>query len=332
MGCDIHIFAEHRTGPDKPWTFLPAPDTGHDYTAEREAKERGETYSSPCKYRFTRWDKDPVPEGYEHFDANSPDEACLRDWFDDWNYRLFGMLANVRNGVGFAGVKTGEPIQPVLPADVTSPPQPFLPDYASEGGIEHTRGWPEDCCSELMEEAKYNMEHTPNWLTLKELQEYLGASKNKDLTVRGHLTAQQYFELQEGKKPESWTGGTTGRGVLTLDPAVLCLLDRSKFKQAKSHFTQISTYPTLDLPEGVGDPNHRRALEFQEAFKDSPIGSAPAFDKHKDVPREMMIYTWAEWSVPSTTYTENFEACMAEVLEASGQEPENVRFVFYFDS
>ena len=57
---------------------------------------------------------------------NNPEESSLtEEFYDGRNYDLFGILANVRNGRGFAGIKTGEGFNPIseprgLPPDVSS--------------------------------------------------------------------------------------------------------------------------------------------------------------------------------------------------------------------
>lgn len=37
------------------------------------------------------------------------------DWYDNRNYDVFAILADVRNGSGFAGVSTGEGFAPIAP-------------------------------------------------------------------------------------------------------------------------------------------------------------------------------------------------------------------------
>ena len=64
------------------------------------------------------------------------------------NYRLFSILGNVRNGYGFAGCDTGDGFVP-------------MSDH---------RGTPEDVSSEA--EAALSGEHSPSWVTLREILEY----------------------------------------------------------------------------------------------------------------------------------------------------------------
>tara|TARA_R110000803_G_scaffold20201_12_gene52265 strand:- start:837 stop:1295 length:459 start_codon:yes stop_codon:yes gene_type:complete len=114
MGCDIHFFAEYREDALSPWKFLPAP-------------------GSACDYRYG--EGDPERPGY---DGHSVDRRYLRDWFDERNYVLFGMLAGVRGDA--------EPVA-------------------------EPRGWPADLCPEL-EAERSDIEHTPCWLMVYEMQEH----------------------------------------------------------------------------------------------------------------------------------------------------------------
>lgn len=137
MGCDIHFFAEYRTAADQPWRFLPAPPTGHDW---QKVKDLGDAYAGGPPYRYG--ELDPSTTGYRPGYETEYDD-CLRDWFDDRNYWLFAMLADVRNDGS---------VEPILPAP-------------------HTRGWPDDCCPEL-EAERVLIEHTPSWLTVREMMDY----------------------------------------------------------------------------------------------------------------------------------------------------------------
>ena len=55
---------------------------------------------------------------------------CLREWFGDRNYDLFAMLANLRNGVGFAGRRRGEVLDPI--DEPRGIPEDASPEYREE--------------------------------------------------------------------------------------------------------------------------------------------------------------------------------------------------------
>jgi len=92
-----------------------------------------------------------VPNPY----ASDPGEPAKKreEWDSGRNYRLFAILAGVRNGVGFAGVVTGTPVQPVA----------------------EPRGLPEDFVAEMKNECHEGTwmgGHSQSWLSLRELLDY----------------------------------------------------------------------------------------------------------------------------------------------------------------
>jgi hypothetical protein len=63
--------------------------------------------------------------GWEHVPDHSDDWRDTANWYSTRNYNLFAILADVRNGHGFAGIKTGDGFIPIdyprgLPADVST--------------------------------------------------------------------------------------------------------------------------------------------------------------------------------------------------------------------
>jgi len=68
------------------------------------------------------------------------------EWYDTRNYRVFAILANVRNGYGFAGIPYSRPL-----------------NFISE-----PKGLPKD----LENEEFFDMLHSCSWLSLKELLEF----------------------------------------------------------------------------------------------------------------------------------------------------------------
>lgn len=53
--------------------------------------------------------------GWENIPNQSEEWADPANWYSGRNYHLFAILADVRNGHGFAGVKTGEGFIPIAP-------------------------------------------------------------------------------------------------------------------------------------------------------------------------------------------------------------------------
>jgi hypothetical protein len=106
------------------------------------------------------------------------------------NYNLFAILADVRNGVGFAGIKTGEGFISI------SEPRDFPLDLSDDG--------------RLTSDSLSDDYHSRSWLTLKELMEY----DWNQLTVRqGWVTKPEYDEYKKEGVPSSFCGGVSGLSV-----------------------------------------------------------------------------------------------------------------------
>jgi hypothetical protein len=159
MGCDIHLYVEKRDG-DR-WV-----------SADKW---------SPNEYH-AKYPEDGEPE----YEIKYEDR-----FYRDRNYDLFAMLANVRNGVGFAGCDTGDGFKPIA-----------LP-----------KGLPADVSPEIRAESdRWNGDgHSHSYLTLAELEAYdwQGSRTNQ----RGWVSAEEFKNFRLNGKPNSWSGGVSGYGV-----------------------------------------------------------------------------------------------------------------------
>jgi hypothetical protein len=136
------------------------------------------------------------------------------EWDQDRHYFLFAWLADVRNGFGFAGVPTHDPIKPIAP-------RRGLPDDF-EGGEDH----PVTDTKVMGRRAAYLEEgepptmwlgdHSHSWLTADEI---LSAERPKNIRKDGVITIDQYRAWDKVSQPESWCGGVSGRGIVTSLPA-----------------------------------------------------------------------------------------------------------------
>lgn len=162
MGTDIHFYVERREGSR--WVSC---DTWEPY----EYLDEGEVpYNS-------------VPYGKHLYSVR--------------NYDLFAILADVRNGRGFAGVKTGEGFVPI------SPP----------------RGLPDDLSPELAAEAARRMEHTPSWLLVSEIMAF---DWTQTTTKTGLVSVDEFCRWRawgrsKGEGPQSYSGGIFGASVTIID-------------------------------------------------------------------------------------------------------------------
>lgn len=123
-------------------------------------------------------------------------------WGDGRNYNVFGMLANVRNGTGFAGVDMGDGFEP----------------------ISMPRGFPENSRNyDERESSEYGHDHS--WLSLRELLDLEGKGYWEKTTV--HRGVLMRDELEQAKNdgivksidgqrvtltraPRSWAGDISG--------------------------------------------------------------------------------------------------------------------------
>lgn len=161
MGCDIHLYAEVRRGGD--WQYVPL----------RERYKVGE---------YTE-------------EEGGGDKIDYAKWFDDdlyvgRNYDLFAILANVRNGRGFAGGDTGDGFVPI------SKPR-GVPKDASREYLQHVVQWKDDG-------------HSHSFLTVAELDAY---DWNQTTKHRGWVDLKEYKVFKETGTPPNWYGGVVGACV-----------------------------------------------------------------------------------------------------------------------
>lgn len=106
------------------------------------------------------------------------------------NYRLFAMLANVRNGYGVAGSDTGDGLEPIAE-----------PRGIPEDAAEITKRWAEDLDG-----------HSRSHHTLAQLLSY---DLTRKTTLRGFVNAREFHLWDghwrnEGESPKSWSSGVWG--------------------------------------------------------------------------------------------------------------------------
>lgn len=135
-------------------------------------------------------------------DPRWPDEpASLDDFWDNRSYNVFSILADVRNGRGFAGIRTGDGFVPI------SQPKGLPVDVSSEVATESER-WGCDG-------------HSHSWLTLTELLAYDWTQTTK---LCGWVSGTVYQDWNNwgrarGDSPESWCGDISGGFVKKVSEA-----------------------------------------------------------------------------------------------------------------
>lgn len=200
MGTDIHMTVEVRVP-----TYRYEGDDGD----ERQVEWQRVSYP----FRDDYWYGVSMAE---------PDNKTARQYaysmlhpYGGRNYVLFGVLGNVRNGSGFAGIDTGDPVTPCvgakrgLPADVDGDPDSF--EYG---------------------------EHSFGWATLTELLEY---DWNASIVKRGVISLDQYLEenwREDG--PLTWSGGVAGRDIVTYeDEEALRLAIKQGLPEGQQTFVKV---------------------------------------------------------------------------------------------
>lgn len=153
MGCDINAAVEYRTGADQPWQCAQFPDK-----------------------LYGQYDWHDKPFTFE----------C--DFSRD--YDLFAILGNVRNGSGFAGIKTGEGFEP----------------------MSDDRGVPDDISDEASEVL--SNEHSATWVTLAEILAY---DWDRSTGHNGVVDAVEFASWDVMKQwdpaPSSYSGDVGGGSV-----------------------------------------------------------------------------------------------------------------------
>jgi hypothetical protein len=118
------------------------------------------------------------------------------------NYDAFAILADVRNGHGFAGCDTGDGFVPISePRGLPDDFERISEEYSNDG--EKVRG--------------HDLgEHSFSWLTLKELLDFDFEQTTIKHGIVGLPVFKKWKESEE-TWPESWCGGVSGEGVDIVD-------------------------------------------------------------------------------------------------------------------
>jgi hypothetical protein len=235
MGTDIHFYVERRTATG--WASC---DT---------------------------WE----PDEYDDDEPKRLTVPYRKHFYDGRNYDLFAMLADVRNGAGFAGVKTGDGFVPIC----------------------EPRGLPDDMSPELAAEAADGCDHTPSWLTVKELMDYDWTQTTKKTGIVSALEYEQWsrWDKGQGLGPRAYSGGIWGGDI--------------------EHISE--------------EEMARRIKAIHERYKQ--------YDERERAIKNELIraYCQVEWETPYYRAAGSFLSETLPRLWRLGK-PEDVRVVFWFDS
>lgn len=133
------------------------------------------------------------------------------------HYQLFAVLAGVRNGSGFAGVKTGDAVEPI------SEPRGLPDDFEINDEGAH----PVASIKLLGYKAKYYEageaihiwmgDHSPSWLTADEILAW--AEKAPTVEKCGVISAEAYMAWDRVSAPAGYCGAKWGRNVVVVSQA-----------------------------------------------------------------------------------------------------------------
>jgi hypothetical protein len=198
MGTDIHMAVEVRNDEGE-WEFVPGPIIDCilcDGTGMKTAWEMGvkvHSATEKCMWCCTTPDDEQDLFDREYTLRRYVAPGKRRDtWYSDRNYVVFAILGNVRNGHGFAGVYTHDPI-PYISSD---------------------RGIPDDATTQAL--AELSGDHSATWCTLAEIMDYPWRAP---MHRGGVVTLEEYQRCRiAGERPSSWSAGITGHGIVTVSP------------------------------------------------------------------------------------------------------------------
>lgn len=118
---------------------------------------------------------------------------------DHRNYDTFAILANVRNGSGFAGCDTGDGYVPI--SESRGLPTDFKTDEDSDD----------------YHDGKWMGDHSYSHHTLAQIQEYMAKFGNNKTKKRGYVSESKYLELRgTNNSPDYYSGGVSGPDIKTL--------------------------------------------------------------------------------------------------------------------
>ncbi len=158
-----------------------------------------------------------IPQTNEWVDIKSEFE-------ENRHYMLFAWLGDVRNGFGFAGAPTHDPIVPLAPRRGFPPDfnvvdechHPFAADLWSSGHIKRYAeyGWEE-------EPNKFMGDHSHSWALAQEILD--AAPWIVDTVRRGVVPLEFYLKWDGVSQPDNWCADIFGGAVVKSTPDTMTM-------------------------------------------------------------------------------------------------------------
>lgn len=125
------------------------------------------------------------------------------------HYMLFAWLGNVRNGFGFAGVPTHDPLIPL--SDCRGLPDDFLVEEEEHPitSIDVLSPWRQEYWDSEDPMTVWMGDHSHSWVTAEEVL----TAKLPKVNKTGIISIEQYRQWDGVSSPSSWCGGVGGPGI-----------------------------------------------------------------------------------------------------------------------
>jgi len=206
MGTDIHMWVEARASENDPWQLA---------------------FPEPWTCPWCHGTGISKANAYRKVDADCflCEGAKVVNRFTERSYNLFGMLANVRNGTGFAGVRTGDGYVPIskprgFPKDMSAKLAKHVGDDGDNGYLGMFPNEEDEVEDSNTSEYPYPLAspgyHSDSWLLLSEILEYF-ADGNRVSHHQGYVELSEFKVFLDKGRPDSWCGGIGGDGVNIVD-------------------------------------------------------------------------------------------------------------------
>lgn len=232
-------------------------------------------------------------------------EDIKSEYEENRHYLLFGWLANVRNGYGFAGVITNTPFIPL--SDERGFPEDFKLSAPGDGD------W-SNC--EYHNGVKWMGYEDYGWLSGEEI---LNGLKNlPKITQYGVISLDKFREWDGKQKPVSYSGSITGKNIITIP------MSSDAVKGNRGNYSlHLSSYLTNYRDKLIG------TSRLKLRTKPSKMKLLKKLMKYQD--QVNYRYVEVNWEVSSDDLKQQFSYFTDEIQRLTDLHGE-IRVVFGFDS
>lgn len=276
MGCDIHLYVEKRDGEGR--------------------------WASADKWTPSKYIEEGEPERLE--------VAYEDRFYRDRCYALFAILADVRNGIGFAGSPTGEGFKPIskprgLPHDVT----PRVKKDSKQWGVDG---------------------HSHSHQTLDELLRYDWTQSTVCFcTINGpQLLEWSRYGRAQGEMPNEYCGAVMGRDIKNVSPSELAgMIEELRVRAENTIAPESEADKKPSVDDGTGS-FLRNALSRRNRY-------AEVRDLHEKLVKDLLENHYAQFGLQQPYYKtvrRFWSDCIPRLLALSGGHYESVRIVYWFDN